>query len=108
MPASTWRLAGVSSTTRMLADWLVALFGCSGFTDGSLQESGVPFSRDERNHAQARHSRKLLDIVSQYRQIMTTSRGRNEQIVCADHLPLLRQLGIYFGMYARGRDRKVQ
>src|SRR5438876_7998350 len=44
----------------------------------------------------------------QYRQIMTTSRGRNDQIVCADHLPLLRQFGINFGMNARGGDGKVQ
>ncbi|HMC89498.1 MAG TPA: hypothetical protein VKI17_08115 [Gemmataceae bacterium] len=39
---------------------------------------------------------------------MTTSRRRNDQIVCADHLPLLRQLGINFGMNARGEDGKVQ
>ena len=35
---------------------------------------------------------------------MTTGRGRNDQIVCADHLPLFRQ----FGMNARGGDGKVQ
>src|SRR5437868_3444058 len=35
MPASTWRLAGVSSTTRMLAGCSAPLFGFPGFTEGS-------------------------------------------------------------------------
>src|SRR5713101_7428914 len=68
---------------------------------GSTGESEYrrsPFSRDKWNHAQSRHSRKLLDIVGQQRQIMTTSRGRNDQIVSADHLTLLRQFGMDLGM----------
>ena len=39
---------------------------------------------------------------------MTTSRGRYDQIVSADHLALLRQLGIDLGVNARGGDGKFQ
>src|SRR4028119_1191313 len=35
IPASTWRLAGVSSTTKMLAGCPAPLFGFPGFTEGS-------------------------------------------------------------------------
>src|SRR4051794_34165922 len=35
MPASTWRLAGVSSTARMLAGWAASRFGVSGINAGS-------------------------------------------------------------------------